>query len=277
MADAYANQATGIFGVGDFVDWNGINSDSGQMLSLGNAFLSESGARKVMNAIGLNAPVENRTNAEGWNGNYKEGIVYGPRAARESRDSGPWRYFDPRGVAAWLWLDGYVPLLSQNKVDIAKWKFQHEFDPNVIAALRYVSPERYTTLAEFQNAINSFNASMIGTGETVEVSQSGQIGNGNNAGGTIGSSGSNTTTGSSGQQGTGTGTGGSQQMAENNSGPLQENKAVIGDGGSGGSTPSGMDLSQLMQGSMKIGSVEVPYLVLGAGVLLLMFTMGSSK
>jgi len=177
LGDVSANkwEITGPFSQSDFVDWTGITTDFGTG-TLRNAFLTESGVRKVMGVLGLSAPVENRKLTEGFNGQLKIGTVYGPRsAATGAGDMGFWRYMIPEG--GYITLDGYVNLIAANKGDIARYLFRNYNNPNVERALMYVIPDHYANAQELEKAINSVNASEAGTGTQVNLgAQSGAQG-----------------------------------------------------------------------------------------------------
>lgn len=256
MADAYLYEPTGIFNRDDFLNWTGLRDEFNNPLTLGNAWLTESGARKVANAIGLSARIENRTMQEGWNGRYEGGVLYGPRSAGypggvTDINQAYWRYRIPgwdmsMGGNGFVIIDAYVPLLLQGKEDIARYLFRNVNNRDVTNALRYVIPEQFKDVSELEAAINSVNASAVGTGTVIN-----QV---NNAGGTVTE---NQQTGSNGMADTTEQTYGSGDTGSN------ENPADVND------VPGGFNVQDFMDKKVSIGGMDIPLIALAAGVAIM--------
>lgn len=143
----------GTFGFNPYSNWSGVNSDTGQAWNVGDRFLNDQGATKLMQLLGLNAPIVTQTGAiRDWAST--PGSVYAPSAGTTSGPGGVgmYRYADPL-TGQLIDLGAYAPYFISGQDDIGKFLFENRNNPTVNTGLQYINPAQYSNLTELQNAL----------------------------------------------------------------------------------------------------------------------------
>jgi hypothetical protein len=154
----------GAFGFNPFANWSGINSDTGQAWNVGDRFLNDQGARKLMELLGLNAPIMNESgDIRGWS--QKMGNVFGPGSGNVSGPGGVgmYRYADPL-TGQLVDLSAYAPYFISGQDDIGKFLFENRNNPMVNTGLQSVIPQQFTNVSDLQAALQSAASSPAAQG-----------------------------------------------------------------------------------------------------------------
>lgn len=154
----------GAFGFNPFADWKGINSDTGQAWTVGDRFLNDQGARKLMELLGLNAPILNESgDIRDWSA--KMGNVFGPASGTVSGPGGVgmYRYADPL-TGQLVDLSAYAPYFISGQDDIGKFLFENRNNPTVNAGLQYIIPQQFANVSDLQAALQSAASSPAAQG-----------------------------------------------------------------------------------------------------------------
>lgn len=145
----------GAFGFNPYSNWSGVNSDTGQAWNVGDRFLNDQGATKLMQLLGLNAPIVTQTGAiRDWSDQL--GSVFAPSAGTVSGPGGVgmYRYADPV-TKQLVDLSAFAPYFISGQEDIGKYLFQNLGNSQVQKGLGYVAPQQFTNLSELQAALQS--------------------------------------------------------------------------------------------------------------------------
>lgn len=186
----------GDFGFNPFSNWSGTNVDTGQNWNIGNKFLSDQGAQKLFEFLGLgNAPVYN-TPGSIQNYSSNPGAIYGPNSGNTSGPGGVgmWRYVDPTtGVLTDL--SPFADYFLTGRGDLGKYIFQNMNDPGLQALQSFSPLERFQSVSDLQNAIQGITpqgyafAKAQGSVNSSPAPGTGSQGNSNTGNGTSGQTG----------------------------------------------------------------------------------------
>lgn len=146
----------GAFGFDPYMNWSGINSDNGQAWNLGNSYLNDQGAQRLIELLGLSgAPVQTATGSiQNWMDS--PGTIFSPTSGTTAgpQGQGMWRYVDPT-TNQLVDLTAFAPYFINGKDDIGQYLFDNIGNAEVQRALGYVIPDQYNNVNDLQNAINS--------------------------------------------------------------------------------------------------------------------------
>lgn len=187
----------GAFGFDPYMNWSGVNSDTGQPWNIGNNYLNDQGAQKLIELLGLGgAPIKTTPGSvQDWT--RTPGAIYSPTSGNNSgpQGQGMWRYVDP-ATNQLVDLSAYAPYFISGQDDIGKFLFENVGNPQVQQALQYLIPSQYNNVDEFQNAVQSTTSALqnpviptAGGGSVPAGGGTGNTGNTGNTGGNTGSGG----------------------------------------------------------------------------------------
>lgn len=174
----------GAFGFNPFANWTGINSDTGQRWTVGDRFLNDQGALKLMELLGISGPVVRTQGAiRDWTNQL--GSVFAPSSGTVGGPGGVgmYRYADPL-TGQLVDLSAYAPYFISGQDDIGKFLFENRNNPTVNAGLQFIIPQQFTNVSELQAALQSAASSPAAQGIFPQSTPTGVGSGGTGSGGT---------------------------------------------------------------------------------------------